>query len=113
MKKTAITTLLLVMAAMLPALAKGIKTETIKLPTLQCGMCKETIEAKMKELKGVKSIDVDVEKLNATVAYDSAVLTTAKIEQAIAAIGYDANDTRASRRAQRKLDKCCQPGAHR
>ena len=111
--KRASMILLMAMAMVLPALAKGIKTETIKLPTLQCGMCEETIESKMKEMKGIKSFDVDLEKLSATVEYDSDVLTTTKIEKAIAAIGYDANDTRANRSAQRKLDKCCQPGAHR
>ena len=112
MKRIALT-LFLALAIMVPVLAKEIVTETIKLPTLQCDMCKETIESKMKKVKGVKSITVDVDKLSATVEYDADVLTLAKIEKAIAATGYDANDTRANRRAQRKLDKCCQPGAHR
>lgn len=112
MKRSAIT-LFLALAIIIPALAREIRTETIKLPTLQCGMCKETIESKMKNLKGLKSIDVDVDKLSATVEYDADIVTLAKIEKAIAATGYGANDTPANRRAQRKLDKCCQPGAHR
>lgn len=111
MKRAAIT-LFMFIALLLPALAKGIKTETVKLPTLQCGMCEQKIETAMKDLKGIKSFDVDVEKLNATVEYDSDVLTMEKIEKAIAAVGYDANETRANRAAQRKLHKCCQPGAH-
>ncbi len=113
MKNAATLALILIMAAVLPALAKGIKKETIALPTIQCGMCKTTIESKLKALKGMKSIDVDLEKRNATVEYDSKLLTTATIEKAIAALGYDANQTPANSAAQQKLNRCCQPGAHR
>lgn len=114
MKRIATALMMILAVAMaLPLHGKEIRTEKIKLPTLQCGMCKETIETKMKKVKGVQSIVVDVDDLSATVEYDSDILTLAKIEKSIADIGYDANETRASRRAQRKLDKCCQPGAHR
>ena len=37
---------------------------------------------------------------------------TKKIEEAISMSGYDANETKADRKAQRKLHGCCQPGAH-
>jgi mercuric ion binding protein len=112
MKRTVLTTMLF-LAALLPALAKEITTQTIKLPTVQCDMCKSTIESKMKGMKGLKAITVNVEELTAEVKYDADVVTLDKIEKAIADIGYDANDVKASRRAQRKLDKCCQPGAHK
>lgn len=113
--KNAATALLMILAVVmaLPLHAREMRTEKIKLPTLQCGMCKETIETKMQKMKGLKSIVVDVDDLSATVEYDADVVTLAKIEKSIADIGYDANDTRAKRSAQRKLDKCCQPGAHR
>lgn len=113
--KRATTALVIILAMVmaLPLHAEKIRTEKIKLPTLQCGMCKETIESKMKKVKGLKSIVVDVDDLSATVEYDADAVTLAKIEKSIADIGYDANETRARRNAQRKLDKCCQPGAHR
>lgn len=95
----------------LPASADEI-TKTIKLPTLQCGMCKSKIESKVSHLKGLDSITVDVELKQATVTFDDAVTTIAKIERAIAKTGYDANDVKADRRAQRKLDACCQPDGH-
>jgi len=113
MKRMMMLAMFVLMLAAAPALAETVDTTTIDLPTLQCGMCKKTIEGKMKGMKGLESIKVDVEESNAVVTYDPKVLTVAKIEKAIAAIGYDANETRADRRAQRKLDKCCQPGAHR
>lgn len=105
--------LMLILALAIPVLAKEIKTETIELPTLQCGMCKKTIESKMKKVEGLKSIKVNLDSLRATVEYDAEEVTIEQIEKKIAAIGYDANDTKADRRAQMKLHECCQPGTHR
>jgi copper chaperone CopZ len=106
--------LLLAIAAVLlialPASAKDIKTTTIKLPTLQCGTCKRTIESKLSGLRGLDSITVDVEQKVATVVYDADVTTLKSIEKAISKAGYDANDTKADARAQKKLSPCCQPG---
>jgi periplasmic mercuric ion binding protein len=104
--------LALALITLVPVLAKEIKTETVSLPTLQCGMCKKTIEKKMTGMNGLDSITVNVEEKTATVVYDTSVTSLEKIEEAISLIGYDANETQADRKAQRKLHACCQPGSH-
>jgi mercuric ion binding protein len=110
--KNFLTALALVVAIALPASAKEIKTAEIKLPTLQCGMCKRTIESKLKGTEGLDSISVSVDEKIATVVYDADVTTIAKLEEAISLTGYAANDVAADKRAQKKLHPCCQPGAH-
>jgi periplasmic mercuric ion binding protein len=107
-----LSTLALVLALVLPALAKEITTATITLPTLQCGMCKRTIEAKMMDHAGLDSISVDVDEKVATVVFDADITSLDSITKAIAKIGYTANDVRADKFAQKKLNPCCQPGAH-
>jgi copper chaperone CopZ len=111
MKRTFISMALLV-ALVIPALAAAIVTETIKVPTVQCGSCKHKIESKLSTMKGLKSITVDVDAKTATVEFDPGVVTLAKIEKAISKVGYDANDTKADTKAQHKLAPCCRPGAH-
>jgi periplasmic mercuric ion binding protein len=104
--------LALALITLVPVLAKEIKTETVSLPTLQCGMCKKTIEKKMTGTNGLDSITVNVAEKTATVVYDAEVTSLEKIVEAISMTGYDANETRADRKAQSKLHGCCQPGSH-
>lgn len=108
MKRTFLA-IALILAVMVPALADAVKTEKIKLPTLQCESCKQRIETKLKNFKGLKSIDVNVDDKVATVVYDTQVTSVDKIEQAISNIGYDANNTKASKQAVGKLPACCRP----
>lgn len=110
--KKILTALALTIAVALPASAEEIKTAEIKLPTLQCGMCKRTIESKLKGTEGLDSISVDVDLKTATVVFDADVTTVTALEEAISKAGYDANEVRADKRAQKKLHPCCQPGAH-
>lgn len=110
--KALLTLIALAIAVALPVTAKEVKRAEIKLPTLQCGMCKKTIESKLKGTAGLDSISVNVDEKVATVVYDAEVTTIAKLEEAISLSGYDANEVRADKRAQKKLHPCCQPGAH-
>ena len=111
MKRISLVLALLV-TVVVAASAEELATATIELPTLQCGMCKKTIESKVGNDEGIKSIVVDVDKKTATVTYDKDVISLEAIEQAISKSGYDANETKADKRAQKKLHACCQPGAH-
>ena len=104
--------LALFLAVTMAVMAATYRTETINLPSLQCGMCKQRIEKKLKGMKGLKSVTVDVDTKTATVEYDPEKLTLAKIERAISKTGYDANDIKADQKAQNKLHACCRPGAH-
>jgi mercuric ion binding protein len=109
MKRTIICAALF-LAVLLPVLAAAVKTETIRVPTIQCGSCKHRIESKLQGLKGLQSIAVDVDTKTATVAFDPDVVTLAQIEKAIAKVGYDANETKANAKAQSRLSPCCRPG---
>src|SRR5688572_11140486 len=97
--KKLLLTLTLVLAIALPLVAKDV-TKTIKLPTIQCGMCKQKIESKLAGVKGLDSINVDVDTKTATVTFNDRVTSLARIEKAIAKVGYDANRKKADRRAQ-------------
>ena len=70
------------------------------------------IENGLKDLEGLDSIDVNVKEKVATMVYDADVLSLGQIEGAISNVGYDANETKADRKAQKELHAYCQPGAH-
>lgn len=82
------------------------KTETLKVSG-ECGSCKKKIESAAKKAGASYAVwDVDSKEL--TVKYSSTSSNTAKIEQAIAAVGYDTPNYKATDEAYNKLDGCCQ-----
>ena len=87
------------------------KTVEISLNTIQCGMCSNKIADGLDKLEGVKKIDVDLEKKIGIVMYNASIVDIKAIENTIASIGYDANDTPADPKVYEKLDLCCKvPG---
>ena len=87
------------------------KTAEIALNTIQCGMCTDKIASGLGKLDGLVKVDVDLEKKIGKVVYKAGVIDLGVIEKAIAAIGYDANDTPAEPKAYSGLDMCCKvPG---
>ena len=87
------------------------KTAEIALNTIQCGMCTDKIASGLGKLEGVVKVDVDLEKKVGKVVYKAGVIDLSIIEKAIAAVGYDANDTPAEPKAYSGLDMCCKvPG---
>jgi copper chaperone CopZ len=79
----------------------------IKLPTMQCKICKKNIENAVKKVPGVISVNVDVEDKIAHINYDKSKTDLSKIELAITMAGYDANDKKADPSAYENLDDCC------
>lgn len=79
----------------------------INLPTMQCGTCKKNIEAAVKKLDGIESINVVVKEKVAHINYDKSKTDLSKIESTITAAGYDANDKKADPEGYKKLDDCC------
>lgn len=82
------------------------KSETFKVAG-ECGMCKKKIE------KAAKAAGASVAVWNAdskeiTVKYNSTSSNTAKIQQAIASVGYDTPGYKATEVAYKSLDECCQ-----
>ncbi len=79
----------------------------INLPTMQCSTCKKNIETAVKKLDGIESIDVVVKEKTAHINFDKSKTDVGKIESAITAAGYDANDKKADPEAYKELDDCC------
>jgi len=81
------------------------KTDTIPVSG-NCGMCKNNIEKAAKKA-GAASADWDTESKILTVKYNSSSTNAAKIQQSIAAVGYDTRDFKAADEAYDKLHACC------
>lgn len=99
-------------SATTPAAAKAIRTDTISVPEMQCGMCEERIEEALVAITGVKSATADAEANHVVVKYETKSTSRTKLEAAIAAAGYDAGAKKAVKKAQNALPGCCKPGGH-
>jgi hypothetical protein len=82
------------------------KTETFKVAG-ECGMCKKKIESTAKK-GGASYAAWDVDSKMLTVKYSGTSSSKAKIEKAIAAVGYDTPGFKTTEAAYSKLDGCCQ-----
>lgn len=80
------------------------KTEKIKVWG-ECGMCKNKIEKAAKEA-GASFAEWNSESKELTVTY-AASSNAGKIEKAVAAVGYDTRNVRASDETYSKLHSCC------
>ena len=85
----------------------GIQHAIINIPTAQCDVCQGKIETALKKVAGVKNYDVDIDGKVVNVNFDKSVTNLGKIENAITAVGYDANSKKADPDAYSKLDDCC------
>ena len=83
-------------------------TVEVKLSTMQCSMCSNTIEKALKEVDGVQSVEVNLDAKTAKVTFDDKVTDVPALEQAVAKTGYAANDKKADADAYAKLPSCCQ-----
>jgi len=63
------------------------KTMSVKIPSISCGHCVNTIRREMGELRGVKTIEVNLETKTATIGYDEPA-AEADIEAKLVDIGY-------------------------
>lgn len=79
---------------------------TIK-TTIQCSMCEKRILKHIPFEKGVKDVKVDVDKQTVWVEYDAAKTDLNKIKEAIAKLGYNADDIKRDEKAYQKLPACC------
>jgi periplasmic mercuric ion binding protein len=106
MKTLKIFSLLAVLlATSYASIAQSTKTETIAVSG-NCGMCKNTIEKAAKKA-GATDAAWDMDTKTLTVTYNSPATNAAKIQQGIAAAGYDTRDFKATDAAYNKLHGCC------
>lgn len=90
---------------------KKAKMETVVIQTsAECGDCKERLEEMFNYTKGVKFAELNLEDKKITVKYQTSKITLTEIKQKIVDLGYDADDMKANKVAQKKLPACCQPG---
>jgi len=81
------------------------KTEKIAVSG-ECGMCKSKIE-KAAKAAGASYAAWDVDSKVLTVKYKSTSTNTAKIENSVAAVGYDTKNVKATDESYNKLHSCC------
>lgn len=90
---------------------KPIQIAKINTPTVQCDMCKKTIEDLLKRYDGVMSVNVrlnkDSTKRITIVKYITDRINEETIKAAIANAGYDANEVAANPESYKALPKCC------
>ena len=79
----------------------------IKLPTMQCNVCKGTIETAVNNVDGVNHVNVIVNDKIAKVKFDKIKTELTEIENAITSAGYQANDKPADSEAYNSLPGCC------
>jgi mercuric ion binding protein len=72
-----------------------------------CGMCKETIEKAAKQA-GASEATWDEDAKVLTVTYASSKTSSKKIQQKVAAAGYDTELATATLKAYKSLPQCCQ-----
>lgn len=80
-------------------------TEKIKVSG-ECGMCKSKIEKAAKSAGATYAL-WDVKAKELTVKYNSTSSNSAKIQQSVAAVGYDTEKVKATDEAYNKLHSCC------
>lgn len=67
------------------------KTATFNVENMTCATCPITVRKAMEQVNGVKSVAVDYESKTATVVFDPALATPAKIGAASTNAGYPAS----------------------
>jgi copper chaperone CopZ len=82
------------------------KTETIKVAG-NCGSCEKHIETAAKE-GGASAAKWDKKTKVLTVSYDQSKTSSDKIQEKIAAAGYDTEKFAGDEKAYKSLDECCQ-----
>jgi copper chaperone CopZ len=72
-----------------------------------CEECKEIIEKKLKKTKGVISSNVNFTNGMLDIKFDDEKITKQDIKQAIAEVGYNADEVERKPKAYAKLPRCC------
>lgn len=90
---------------------KKIQTVEIKTSSV-CDMCKETIEKQMAFTKGVTAADLDVETSVLTVSFKPKKTSIEEIRHSINVVGYDADDSPATKEGYDNLHECCKKDSH-
>ena len=88
-------------------------TDTIRVTSMQCGMCESRIEKALKAHSYISDVEADVENEVVVVTYDKSLSSKEGIAKLISLTGYDTETVAADAEAQNSLHGCCKPGAHK
>jgi len=80
--------LAVLVAVALAAVAAPAKTVTLKVPTMDCGLCPITIKKSLEKVPGVGAVAVDLDTKTATVTYDPDQAQPEALTQATTHAGY-------------------------
>jgi copper chaperone CopZ len=85
----------------------------MKLPTLQCDACVNTVTKALKRVDGVGDVEIDLKAKLAKVSFNKDKTQVAALEQAVVLSGYAVNDKIADAEAYAALPQCCKvDGGH-
>jgi len=89
------------------------RTKQLEIETsIQCGECENRLDNMFAEFWAVKNVSYDIDEQLITVTYNSNKTSPEEIRDAIAKVGYDADDVEAKEAAYNELPACCQKGGH-
>ncbi|GAB5465741.1 MAG: hypothetical protein Kapaf2KO_11770 [Candidatus Kapaibacteriales bacterium] len=100
-----IVTILLSCASLIAA-----EKEVVIKTSAECEECKIAIEEAVNELPGIAKADLNIPTKELTVVFDDEDIELEIIRKAINKAGYDADDTKATKRGLANLPDCCKPG---
>jgi copper chaperone CopZ len=63
-------------------------TSQLRIPAMDCAACTVVIKKALTQTKGVKNVDLNVEKRTATVVYEDTQVTQAEIQKTIEKAGF-------------------------
>ncbi|MBI3985964.1 MAG: heavy-metal-associated domain-containing protein [Lentisphaerae bacterium] len=87
--------------------SEDIRTFIVKVPGLKNAACEKLIRDSLTKQSGIASVEPDYEKRELKITYNSMSLSKMNIEFAIAAAGFDANETEADTNAVNQLPPEC------
>ncbi len=87
-------------------LANQIKDTVISVQG-NCKSCKKTIESAVKSLDGIQKASWNISTKKLSITFDQSIISLQKIEDKIAASGYDTDNVKATEESYNSLHSCC------
>lgn len=84
-----------------------VDTVVIHSSNIVCQTCRRTIIRGLSTQKGIRFVEVDVPKKEIIVVYRADKTSPERIRQAIARLGYDADEVQRDPKAYERLPLCC------
>jgi len=110
MKKINVLIIMFVVLVAFSAHAQKNEEKVAIKSSIVCFMCKRTIEYDLTFEKGVKTVNVDIEKKLVEVFFNPKKTSLEAIKKRLSKIGYSADEVKADAAAYEDLPNCCKAG---